>query len=114
MENIPSGLTSLLTPTTSAASAADSLVRQYDLLLDTTTQMLVTAKLHERLLLALEAVTTGLGYPQAAIALVDERKASLSMRAASGFPNDEAVARTEMPLDSGAPAVQVYHEGHPI
>jgi hypothetical protein len=86
MSHSPTELATLPTPAV-AGEGAESLqrVRQYELLLDTTTQMLVTAKLHERLLLALEAVTTSLGYPQAAIALVDERKASLSMRAAFGF-----------------------------
>ncbi|MDT5122285.1 MAG: hypothetical protein QOC96_1767 [Acidobacteriota bacterium] len=114
MENIPSGLTSLLTPTTSAASAADSLARQYDLLLDTTTQMLATPKLHERLLLALEAVTTGLGFPQAAIALIDERHKLLRVRAAIGFTSEGEIARTELPLDSGAPCVAAFHEGRPV
>jgi PAS domain S-box-containing protein len=115
MENIPSGLTSLLTPTTSASGAADPLVRQYDLLLDTTTQMLATPKLHERLLLALEAVTTGLGFPQAAIALIDERhKSRLRVRAAVGFSNEGEIARTELPLDSGAPCVAAFHEGRPV
>ncbi|MFL6212215.1 MAG: ATP-binding protein [Pyrinomonadaceae bacterium] len=115
MSHSPTELAALPTPAV-AGEGAESLlrVRQYELLLDTTTQMLVTAKLHERLLLALEAVTTSLGYPQAAIALVDERKASLSMRAAFGFANNDEVARTEIPLDSGAPCIKVYHEGHPV
>lgn len=115
MENIPSGLTSLLTPTNSASGAVDPLVRHYDLLLDTTTQMLATPKLHERLLLALEAVTTGFGFPQAAIALIDERhKSSLHVRAAIGFGDEEEIARIQIPLDSGAPCVAAFHEGRPI
>ena len=115
MENIPTGLTSLLTPTTSANGAADHLVRQYDLLLDTTTQMLATPKLHERLLLALEAVTTGLKFPQAAIALIDERhKTRLKVRAAIGFSNEEEITGTEIPLDSSAPCVTAFHEGRPV
>ncbi|HEX8181805.1 MAG TPA: ATP-binding protein [Pyrinomonadaceae bacterium] len=101
-------------PAAAGAQADGARVRQYELLLDTTTQMLVTVKLHERLLLALEAITTGLGYPEAAIALVDERKASLCIRAAFGFPHDEEVTRTEIPLDSGAPCTKVFHEGHPV
>src|SRR5437764_10074866 len=113
MENIPSGLTSLLTPTTSAASAADSLVRQYDLLLDTTAQMLATPKLHERLLLALETITTGLGYSQAAVALADERQAALRVRAAAGFPDENAIERVTIPLDSSAPCITAFHEGRP-
>ena len=89
-------------------------VRQYELLLDATAQMLATPKLDERLLLALEALTTGLGYPQAAIALLNERKATLAMRAAFGFAHDEEVARVEIPLDSGAPCITAFHEGRPI
>src|ERR1051325_3280974 len=111
MSHAPTELAQLAPTGVAGDGAADARARQYELLLDTTTQMLVTAKLHERLLLALEAITTGLGYPQAAIALVDERKASLSMRAASGFPNGEEVMRTEIPLDSGAPCIKVFHEG---
>lgn len=115
MENIPTGSTSFLTPNGSASGATDHLVRQYDLLLDTTTQMLATPKLHERLLLALEAVTTGLGFPQAAIALIDERhKSRLRVRAAIGFSNEEEITRTEIPLDSNAPCVTAFHEGRPV
>ncbi len=46
-----------------------------------TTQMLVTPKLHERLQLALEAITNIFGYKQAAIAIINERDAALRMRA---------------------------------
>src|SRR5919206_3135342 len=89
-------------------------VRQYELLLDTTAQILATPKLDERLSLALEALTTGLGYAQAAIALLDERKACLTMRAAFGFAQDEDVLRIKIPLDSGAPCIKAFHEGHPV
>jgi hypothetical protein len=114
MSHAPTELAQLAPPAVAGDDAGGERTRRYELLLDTTTQMLVTAKLHERLLLALEAITTGLGYPQAAIALLDERKASLSMRAASGFQNGEEVMRTEIPLDSGAPCIKVFHEGHPV
>ncbi len=114
MSHSPTEVTSVASPALAGESGASGRVRQYELLLDATTQMLVTADLHERLLLALEAVTTGLGYPQAAIALVDERAGSLRMRAAFGFPQDEEVGRVEIPLDSGAPCIRVFHEGHPV
>ena len=47
--------------------------------------MLATPKLHERLLLALEAITNVFGYQQAAIAIVNERTGDLRIRAAVGF-----------------------------
>ena len=75
--------------------------------------MLSTTKLHERLLLALEAIVTGLGYPQAAIAMINEREASLRVRAAVGFEDDDDM-RIKMPLDSSAACVRVVHEGRPI
>ena len=115
MSHSPTELASLEpAPANAGEGGADAYVRPYELLLDTTMQMLVTASLHERLLLAVEAVTTGLGYPQAAIALVDERKASLRVRAAFGFAHDDEVTRTEIPLDSAAPCIRVFHEGHPL
>src|SRR5437763_7973661 len=114
MSHAPTELARLAPTDVAGDGAADARTRQYELLLDTTTQMLVTAKLHERLLLALEAITTGLGYPQAAIALVDERRGSLCVRAAFGFPNDDELTRVEIPLDSGAPCSTVLHEGHPV
>src|SRR5437868_5390702 len=114
MSHSPTELASHAPPTVSGDDGSEVRTRQYELLLDTTTQMLVTAKLHERLLLALEAITTGLGYPQAAIALVDERRSSLCVRAAFGFANEEEIMRVEIPLDSGAPCSKVFHEGHPV
>src|SRR5437764_8249346 len=106
----------LASPPTATISETDlshPRLRQYDLLLDTTAQMLATPKLHERFLLARETITTGLGYPQAAIALADERQAVLRVRSAAGFRDDEAIEHTEIPLDSGAPCVTVFHEGRP-
>src|SRR2546423_5668100 len=102
-------------PSAIAGEAGKDLrVRQYELLLDTTAQMLATPKLDERLSLALEALTTGLGYAQAAIALLDERKACLTIRAAFGFARDDEVTRVEIPLDSGAPCIKAFHEGRPV
>ncbi|HEY0544430.1 MAG TPA: ATP-binding protein [Pyrinomonadaceae bacterium] len=95
-------------------SASERRLRQYEGVFDLTTQILATPKVDERLLLSLETVTTGLEYQQAAIALIDERAASLRIRAAVGFADDEAVGRLAMPLDSGAPQVAVVYEGRPL
>src|SRR5919199_1316089 len=102
MENRPEAPAHFTTSALSEADPVDVRLHHYDLLIDTTTQMLATPKLDERLLLALEAITTGLGFPHAAIALIDERYAILRMRAALGFEDDKEVARIEVPLDSGA------------
>jgi PAS domain S-box-containing protein len=113
MAQVPTELSSPVIPAISEAEASDPRLRQYDIFIEATTQMLATPKLHERLLLALEAVVTGLGYPQAAIAMINERDATLRVRAAIGFEDDEA-ARVEMPLDSNAACVTVVHDGRPI
>jgi PAS domain S-box-containing protein len=76
--------------------------------------MLVTPKLQERLLLALEAIANVLGYPQSAIALISERDAALRIRAAVGFEGDPSAAPVEMPLDSSADCVRVIHDAHPL
>jgi PAS domain S-box-containing protein len=88
-------------------------MRQYDVFIETTTQMLATPKLHERLLLALEAISTNFGHRQAAIAIINEREAELRIRAAIGFDGDSST-RVEMPLDSSAACVRVIHEGQPL
>ena len=88
-------------------------LRQYDAFLEVTTQMLVTPKLHERLQLALEAITNIFGYKQAAIAIINERDAVLRMRAMRGF-DAEPSARMEMPLDLSAACVRVIHDAHPL
>src|SRR5437764_15342628 len=106
----------LASPPTATISETDlshPRLRQYDLLLGTTAQMLATPKLHERLLLALETITTGLGYSQAAVALADERQAALRVRAAAGFPDENAIERVTIPLDSSAPCITAFHEGRP-
>jgi PAS domain S-box-containing protein len=76
--------------------------------------MLVTPKLHERLQLALEAITNILGYQQAAIAIINERDAVLRVRAVRGFDSEQASTKVEMPLDSSAACVRVIHEAHPL
>ncbi|HEX8186122.1 MAG TPA: ATP-binding protein [Blastocatellia bacterium] len=78
-----------------------------------TTQLLATQGLNERLLLALDTVTADLGYPCAAIALIDNQTATLRMRMSVGFPDNRAVEAIEMPLDSGAITVSVVHDGRP-
>ncbi len=95
-------------------SAAEQRLRQYEAIFELSTQMMATLKVDERILLALEAATTGLGFKQAAIALIDEKRGSLRMRAANGFANDDDVERVEMPLDSSGPHVSIVYEGQPV
>jgi PAS domain S-box-containing protein len=101
-------------PSLQDADALNSYLRQYDVFIETTTQMLATPKLHERLLLALEAVANVFGYQQSAIATVNEREATLRIRAAVGFDNDLVSTRLEMPLDSSAACVRVIHDAYPL
>ncbi|HSE32918.1 MAG TPA: ATP-binding protein [Pyrinomonadaceae bacterium] len=110
-------------PTEVAISAAPTVLdpegftlylRQYDAFLEVTTQMLVTPKLHERLQLALEAITDIFGYKQAAIAIINERDAVLRIRATRGLGAEQGSARIEMPLDSSAACVRVIHDAHPL
>jgi PAS domain S-box-containing protein len=101
-------------PSVQDPDALNSYLRQYDVFIETTTQMLATPKLHERLLLALEAVTNVFGYQQSAIATVNEREATLKIRAAVGFDTDVVSARVEMPLDSSAACVRVIHDAYPL
>jgi PAS domain S-box-containing protein len=101
-------------PSLQDPDALNSYLRQYDVFIETTTQMLATPKLHERLLLALEAVTNVFGYQQSAIATVNERDATLRIRAAVGFDSDPVSARLEMPLDSSAACVRVIHDAYPL
>ena len=111
MAQVPTELLSQAVPAISEAEAPDVRLRQYEVLSETTTQMLATPTLDERLVLALEAVVASLGHTQAAIAIVDERDASLKTRAAIGFEDESAAI--EMPLDSSASCVKVVHEGRP-
>jgi PAS domain S-box-containing protein len=91
----------------------------YDLLIETTTQMFATPRLDERLLLGLEAITKGLGYTQAAVALIDESEITLTICEALGFGlnSDDSLKdshKIEMPLDSQAACVRVVHERRPV
>jgi len=76
--------------------------------------MLATPKLHERLLLALEAISTNFGHRQAAIAIINERDAELRIRAAVGFDGEPSATKVEMPLDSSAACVRVIHDAQPL
>ena len=89
-------------------------LRHFDVFVETTTQMLATPRLQERLLLALEAIVHNFGCEQAAIAIVNERDAEMRVRAALGFDDDHAAARVEMPLDSAANCVRVIHDAQPV
>src|SRR5918992_2287208 len=82
-----------------------SYLRQYDVFVETTTQMLATPRLNERLLLALEGIANIFGHRQAAVAIINERDAELRIRACVGFDNDQTT-RAEMPLDSSAACVR--------
>jgi PAS domain S-box-containing protein len=89
-------------------------LRHFDVFIETTTQMLATPRLQERLILALEAIVHNFGCEQAAIAIINERDAELRVRAALGFADDHAAARLEMPLDSSAACVRVVHDAQPL
>ena len=62
--------------------------RQYEFLFDLTTRMLAAGTLDEQLALAAEAITAGLGFPQAAFATLNESRSSLRLRVAAGFECD--------------------------
>lgn len=95
-------------------SAAERLpLHQYEFLFEMTTQLLAAPTLDEQLSLVVDTVTTGLGYPRAALALIDKSRGVLRVRQAAGFPDDSEVARLELTLDSNAPQVRVVHEARP-
>src|SRR5215210_7206316 len=87
--------------------------RQYEFLFEMTTQLLAAPKLDEQLSLVLDAVTAGLGYAQAAVAVMDNRRGVLRVRQAVGFADEDALTRLEFSLDSNEPHVRVVHEGSP-
>ena len=91
-------LTIRTAPAISESERGDQYLRLYDAFLETTTQMLATPKLNERLQLALEGVETIFGHRQAAIAIINEREADLRIRVAIGFDHD--FSGIEMPIDS--------------
>ena len=113
MGEVPTEVAVSTAPTILDPEGFNLYLRQYDAFLEVTTQMLVTPKLHERLQLALEALTNIFGYKQAAIAIINERDAVLRIRAMRGF-DAESSARLEMPLDLSAACVRVIHDAHPL
>ena len=113
MGEVPAELAYSPTPSLAESESFNSYLRQYDVFIETTTQMLATPKLDERLLLALEAISNILGHHQSAVAIVNERDAVLRVRAAIGFEN-EFKGHLEMPLDSSAAWVRAIHDGQPL
>lgn len=114
MGEVPSELAFRPAPSLSEPERSSPRARQYDVFIETTTQMLATPKLQERLLLALEAISTNFGHRQAAIAIINERDAELRIRAAVGFEEDPSATKVEMPLDSSAACVRVIHDAQPL
>ena len=112
MGEVPTELAFATVPPISDNDRIGSYLRQYDMFVETTTQMLVTPRLNERLLLALEGISNIFGLRQAAVAIINERDAELRVRAAVGFEGDPP-ARAEMPLDSSAACVRVIHDAVP-
>ena len=104
-------LTIRTSPTISESERVEPYLRQYDAFLETTTQMLATPRLNERLQLALEGVESIFGHHQAAIAIINERDAELRVRVAIGLNGD--FSRVEMPIDSSASCVRVIHDATP-
>ena len=111
MGEVPTELAFQTAPSLAESERPSPRARQYDVFIETTTQMLATPKLQERLLLALEAISTNFGHRQAAIAIINEREAELRIRAAVGFDGDPSATKPEMPLDSSASCVRVIHDG---
>jgi PAS domain-containing protein len=114
MGEVSAEVTLRTAPSISDSERVSPHLRQYDVFIETTTQMLATPRLHERLLLALEAIGTNFGRRQAAIAIINEREAELRMHAAIGFDVDFSTTRVEMPLDSSAACVRVIHDAQPL
>jgi PAS domain S-box-containing protein len=112
MGEVPAEFTFRTAPSMSESERLHPYLRQYDTLIETTTQMLATPKLNERLLLALEGVQSIFGHRQAAIAIINERDAELRVRAALGF-NGESTS-VDMPIDSSAACVRVIHDAVPL
>ena len=112
MGEVPSELTLRTAPSIAESERVDPYLRLYDAFLETTTQMLATPKLNERLLLALEGIENIFGLKQAAIAIINERDAELRIRAAVGF--DGEPVRADMPIDSSAACVRVIHDAVPL
>src|SRR5215213_2781069 len=114
MGEVPSEFAFRTAPSLSEPERPSSRARQYDVFIETTTQMLATPKLQERLLLALEAISTNFGHQQAAIAIINEREAELRIRAAIGFEGEPATTEVEMRVDASAACGRVSHDGQPL
>ena len=112
MGEVPTELASTTVQPISDNDRIGSYLRQYDVFVETTTQMLATPRLNERLLLALEGIANIFGHRQAAVAVINERDAELRIRAAVGFEGE--TARADMPLDSSAACVRVIHDAVPL
>lgn len=112
MGEVPTELASTTVQPISDNDRIGSYLRQYDVFVETTTQMLATPRLNERLLLALEGIANIFGHRQAAVAIINERDAELRIRAAVGFEGE--AARADMPLDSSAACVRVIHDAVPL
>src|ERR1041385_408195 len=95
MGEVPAELGLQTPPSLSDSERVTPHLRQYDVFIETTTQMLATPKLHERLLLALEAIATSFGHRQAAIGIINERDAELRVRASIGFDVDPSTTRID-------------------
>ncbi len=113
MAEVPTELAFATVPPISDNDRIGSYIRQYDVFVETTTQMLATPRLNERLLLALEGISNIFGHRQAAVAIINERDAELRVRAAVGFEGEHP-ARADMPLDSSAACVRVIHDAVPL
>src|SRR4051812_41316923 len=96
-----------------ASGGADERESRHEFLFEMTTQLLAAQHLEEQISLVLDAVTAGLGFAGAAIALIDKRGGALRVRGAEGFAADAVRAGLELPLDSNAPHVRVVHDGRP-
>ena len=114
MGEVSAEVTNRTAPSISDSERVGPQLRQYDVFIETTTQMLATPRLQERLLLALEAIANNFGHRQAAIAIINERDAELRVRASIGFDIDLTTTRVEMPLDSSAACVRVIHDAQPL
>src|SRR5215213_8810700 len=93
----------------SAGEDGRDALRRYEFLFEMTTQLLAAQHLEEQISLVLDAVTAGLGYPGAAIALIDKRGGALRVRGAEGFASDPARGALTPPRLSRAPQARGAH-----
>src|SRR5215207_5127080 len=91
MENRPSEIAQAFGAPADGARGLLSL-HQYELLFEMTTQLLAAQSLDEQTSLVLDTLTAGLGYANAALALVERPRGVLRVRGAAGFADDGAVA----------------------